>query len=118
MRLKCINMVTNDVVRLRDFYCMALRAEYDESHGGPDRCEILLGEVLLVLCRTDLPVTVNPDCCGLEFQVEDVEVEYRRLLEKGVRFDSPPVVYPWHYKAVGFRDPDGNHIDFVQQCRE
>lgn len=34
MRLKCINMVTNDVVRLRDFYCMALRAEYDESHGA------------------------------------------------------------------------------------
>lgn len=112
MRLKCINE------RISGFYCMALGAEYGESHGGPDRCEILLGEVLLVLCRTDLPVAVNPDCCGLEFQVEDVEAEYRRLLERGVRFDSPPVVYPWGYKAMGFRDPNGNRIGFVEEFRE
>ncbi len=115
MRLRCVNMVTNDVARMRDFYALALNAEYDESHGGPDRCEILTkGGVLLVLCKTRLPVAVNPDCCGLEFEVEDVDAEYRRLRDAGVVFDSPPVTYPWGWRAIAFRDPDGNNIDFVQ----
>lgn len=114
MWLRCINIPTNDVARMRDFYTTALKAGYDESHGGPDRCEILTQGVTLVICRIQAPVQINPESCGLEFEVEDVDAEYERLLSAGVAFDSPPVTYPWGWRAIGFKDPDGNHIDFVQ----
>ena len=114
MLLRCINMVTTDVARMRDFYSMVLKAEYDESHGGPNRCEILTESVTLVLCKTDIPVVVHPECCGLEFQVENVDQEYQRLLSLGVKIEQPPVTYPWGWRAIAFRDPDGNNIDFVQ----
>lgn len=117
MKLKCVNIPTTDVVRMRDFYAMALCAEYDESHGGPDRCEICTDGVTLVLCRTNTPVAVNPDSCGLEFLVDDVDAEYERLLSQGVKIENPPVTYPWGWRAFGFKDPDGSNIDFVQKVR-
>jgi catechol 2,3-dioxygenase-like lactoylglutathione lyase family enzyme len=64
MTLTCVNIVTTDVARMRDFYTAALHARYDESHGGPNRCEILTDGATLVLCRTDIPPTVHPDECS------------------------------------------------------
>lgn len=113
-----MNMVNNDVAKMRDFYVLALKASCDESHGGPDRCEILTQGAQIVLCKTSLPVVVNPECCGLEFVVEDVDAEYRRLLSAGVEVAAPPVTYPWGWRAIGFKDLDGNNIDFVQKVRD
>lgn len=117
MRIRCINLVTLHVDVLRDFYSRILRLPWDESHGGPGRCEIQVGEVCLVLCHTEIPPVVHPESCGLEFEVDDVDAEYARLVSLGVSVSEPPVTYPWGFRAIGFRDPDGNHIDFVQQLR-
>lgn len=114
MILRCINLATNDVAPMRDFYAMALKTSYDESHGGPNRCEILTQGACLVLCKVNAPVSAHPESCGLEFEVDDVDAEYARLLAAGVRIDTPPVTYPWGWRAIGFKDPDGNNIDFVQ----
>ena len=46
---------------------------------------------------------------------EDVDAQYRRLKQAGVAGCTEPVTYPWGWRAFGFCDPDGNHIDFVQQ---
>ena len=81
----------------------------------PGRSEILVGEVKLVFTRTSVQTPVNPDSCGLEFAVEDVDAQYRRLKQAGVAGCTEPVTYPWGWRAFGFCDPDGNHIDFVQQ---
>ena len=112
MRLKCFNLPTMDVPKMRDFYQTVLKASCREFCG---RCEIDADNFTLVLTATKIPPVIHPESCGMEFSVEDVDDEYRRLLESGVIIDSPPVTYPWGFRAIGFRDPDGNHIDFVQQ---
>lgn len=113
MRLNCINLVSTEPERLRSFYAMILQKPYNEI--VPGRSEILVGEVKLVFTRTSVQTPVNPDSCGLEFAVEDVDAQYRRLKQAGVAGCTEPVTYPWGWRAFGFCDPDGNHIDFVQQ---
>ncbi len=117
MKLKYINLVSTNPAVLKDFYCLALRASCHEV--VPGRFEIPVGEELfLVITHTNVKTPVNPDCCGLEFTVDDVDAEYRRLLAAGVPIENEPVTYPWHCRAIGFRDPDGNFIDFVQHLTE
>lgn len=48
----------------------------------------------------------------IEFQVEDVDIEYEHLLNMGVPIVNPPTTYPWGRRAVWFRDPDGNIVNF------
>lgn len=112
VKLKCVNMVSTDPAGLKDFYSLVLEAPCTEI--VPGRFEIPAGGVTLVIIRTGTKTPVNPDCCGLEFEVEDVDAEYRRLLAVGVEVPRPPVTYPWGWRAIGFKDPDGNGIDFVQ----
>ena len=115
MKLKCVNIVSTSPAALAGFYAMVLNASCNEL--VPGRFEIAVGDVTVVITRTSTKTPVNPDCCGLEFAVGDVDAEYRRLLAAGVVVE-PPVTYPWHYRAVGFCDPDGNQIDFVQYVGE
>ncbi|MCK4308080.1 VOC family protein [candidate division WOR-3 bacterium] len=57
----------------------------------------------------------NIGCSHVAFTVEDVDKEYTRLSEKGIRFNSPPVVSPDGYAKVAFcRDPDGVFIELVE----
>ena len=81
MRLNCINLVSTEPERLRSFYAMILQKPYNEI--VPGRSEILVGEVKLVFTRTSVQTPVNPDSCGLEFAVEDVDAQYRRLKQAG-----------------------------------
>lgn len=111
MRLNCVNIPTVNVERMRDFYSLVLQAPYDgamaagsvrNSRRRPVHCYL----------PVHTPVEVNPESCGLEFVVDDVDAEYKRLLAAGVVIKEPPVTYPWNWRAIGFQDPDGNHIDF------
>ena len=81
MRLNCINLVSTEPERLRSFYAMVLQEPYNEI--VPGRSEILVGGVKLVFTRTSVQTPVNPDSCGLEFAVEDVDAQYRRLHRAG-----------------------------------
>lgn len=112
MKLKCVNLVSTDPTRMKEFYALVLQAPCNEI--VPGRFEIPAGDVTVVITPTSVKTPVNPDCCGLEFLVEDVDAEYRRLRETGVVIEHPPVTYPWGWRAIGIKDPDGNNIDFVQ----
>lgn len=96
---------------MRDFYSLVLNTEYNEI--VPWRFEIPVGDIIIVITHTDVKTPVNPDCCGLEFVVDNVDDEYERLISLGVKIENPPVTYPWNWRAIGFKDPDGNNIDFV-----
>lgn len=104
-------MVSTDIIKMRDFYSMVFESSYTEV--VPGRFEIQVDDVTLVITPTETKTPVNPDCCGLEFSVDDVDAEYERLLSMGVKIENPPVTYPWGFRAIGFKDPDGNNIDFV-----
>ncbi|RPJ38288.1 MAG: hypothetical protein EHM21_17070, partial [Chloroflexi bacterium] len=49
----------------------------------------------------------------LEFEVDDVDCEYERLVKMGVQVVKPPETYPWGRRSAWFRDPDGNIINFL-----
>lgn len=51
----------------------------------------------------------------LAFTVENLEAEYNRLKEEGVKFIAPPQISSDGYAKVTFcRDPDGNLIELVE----
>ena len=43
-------------------------------------------------------------CAG----VEDIDVEYKALMAKGVEFIKPPISQPWGRRTAYFADPEGN----------
>jgi len=51
----------------------------------------------------------------IAFTVENLDVEYERLLKAGVQFNVPPQISPNGYAKVTFcKDPDGSLIELVQ----
>lgn len=50
---------------------------------------------------------------GLSIEVEDIYSLYNALVEKGVRFISPPEKQPWGGVLAHFKDPDENVITLL-----
>jgi len=51
----------------------------------------------------------------IAFSVEDLDFEYKRLTEEGVKFNSSPCVSPDGYAKVAFcRAPEGTFIELVE----
>lgn len=49
------------------------------------------------------------------FTVKDIDQEYKRLSQAGVKFNSSPKISPDKYAKVAFcRDPEGVLIEFVE----
>ncbi len=67
--------------------------------------------------QTDLFRTSISEIC---FSTDDIDGEYKRLLNKGVEFLSEPQEFDFSKygfgksKAVYFRDPDGNILELIQ----
>jgi catechol 2,3-dioxygenase-like lactoylglutathione lyase family enzyme len=53
----------------------------------------------------------------LEFRVKDVDREYAGLQPLVKVWIKHPSTQPWGTRAVYFRDPDGNLVDFYQPAR-
>lgn len=53
MELHGIELLTQDVERLVNFYLTALNASREDAHGGPDRIEIVLNNSRLHHCLGD-----------------------------------------------------------------
>jgi uncharacterized glyoxalase superfamily protein PhnB len=56
----------------------------------------------------------------LDFEVEDVDREFRRLQGMISEFVLTPIDQPWGNRSMLFRDPDGNLINFFaprSSCR-
>ena len=111
LKLRCINIVSQTPEKLVEFY----EAVFETSANQlvPGRWELPVGNITLVFTPTCEKVTVPTDSCGLEFEAEDVDAQYARLSRLGIAIELP-VTYPWKWRAFGFRDPDGNNLDFVQ----
>jgi catechol 2,3-dioxygenase-like lactoylglutathione lyase family enzyme len=62
--------------------------------------------------------TPNPGTAHLAFEVDDLQAEYRRLVEHGVRFRSEPVAIEAGINKGGytvyFLDPDDITLEMVQ----
>lgn len=108
MKLGEVCLLTNDVVRLANFYKWLLGVE----NGSND-------EVHQFIIAEETALTVFNDGTGgdkgctnvsLAFTVQDIFSEYDRLVGRGVDIVEMPTVRPWGTINMRFRDPDGNVI--------
>ncbi len=78
-------------------------------------------ELIEYLTAKGAPYDRNNNDTGamhIAFQVEDIDAVYRRMLDRGARFTSPPATIPagpmkgwrWTY----FFDPDGVSLEIIQ----
>ena len=84
VELHGIELLTRDVERLVGFYQKVLHAGREDSHGGPDRVELLLpnggkGANLTITRNPQAPDDGQRAIC-MEIWVDDVDREYEWLL--------------------------------------
>jgi predicted enzyme related to lactoylglutathione lyase len=115
VELKGICIHTNNVPRLVDFYSkvLGLKAEGDEAHS-------VFNEVKLAIWNPGYIVDekkfkASDKYLTMMFEVENADKEYEKLkhLDILILFTSEPTTYTWGCRAFGFKDPDGNNIDFL-----
>ena len=108
MRIGEVCLLTNDVIRLADFYKKLLDLDNESSD---EVHQTLIGEETMLTIYDDgsKKNNQNQNIC-LAFTVEDMEKEYRRVMELGAEIIEPPTARPWGAVNMSFRDPDGNTV--------
>ena len=103
-------LCTNDVAGLADFY---------KKLFGIDNCSN--DEVHQTLIAEETQFTIYNDGSqknnsnqniSLAFTVEDIDLEYEKLLTMGVEIIEKPTRRPWGTINMSFYDPDRNVIYF------
>ena len=110
---------TNNVPRLVEFYSGVLqaKAEGDDIHS-------VFNEFNLAIWNPgnidENKYNTSERYFTLMFEVDNVDEEYQRLKRSGMNivFTSEPTTYPWGARAFGFKDPDGNYIDFLSAMKQ
>ncbi len=118
-KLTGLCLITHDVLRLSTFYRDLLQVE---MQGDQIHSELFTqGAGLYIFLETQMEQMAPGSLQGaghgsftIEFQVEDVDLEYERILKMGAPIVKPPTTYPWGRRAVWFRDPDGNIVNFYK----
>lgn len=105
-----VSLLTNDVKRLADFYKQLLGVD---NKSNDDVHQTILSEETMLTVYNDGAAknNRNQNMC-LAFTVEDIEEEYRRLLNLGVKVIEKPTKRPWGATNMSFYDPDGNIVYF------
>jgi catechol 2,3-dioxygenase-like lactoylglutathione lyase family enzyme len=111
-------LITGDVKRLVDFYEPVLNRKAKWS--GKDYAEFPTGVGVLAIFLAQAQQSYIPNASEaannkgmvLEFRVDDVDSEYRRLNGLVKTWVKPPRTQPWGTRSFYFRDPDGNLVDF------
>ena len=125
MRFNGICLVSRNVRRLRDFYVKVLQTE--PSGDGDWWVDFVdVAGASFTMFNEEGMEEMAPGCMKgsgngrytIEFEVEDVDVEYERLKKLNVEFVKPPTTQTWGRQSVWFRDPDGNIVNFYTDVEE
>lgn len=108
MRLGEVGLLTNDVVKLANFYKQLL--EVDNSSNDEVHQVIIAEETMLTIYNDGTEKNnLNQNMC-LAFTVDDIEKAYRKVVELGVEIIEKPTKRPWGATNMSFYDPDRNVI--------
>ncbi len=110
MRLGEVCIETNDVVKISNFYREILSIPSD-CKDTVHQFIISEGTTLTVYDNGKQKNNQNENI-SIAFTVDDVDEEYKRLLNLGIHIIDAPKLQPWGAKNMHFCDPDGNHIYF------
>jgi uncharacterized glyoxalase superfamily protein PhnB len=123
MKLVSARFVTNHVTALAEFYRAVLGVT---PVGSDDYVEIRLhrGSAIAISSKRSMDLfgaggagAAENRSVILDFQVEDVDRERCRLASLVHSFVLEPTDQPWGNRAMLFRDPDGNLINFFAPTR-
>lgn len=108
MRIGEVCLLSNDVVRLADFY----KAFLGIDNGSNDSIHqtIIAEETMLTIYNDNSLKNNNNQNICLAFTVNDVDEEYNKLINLGVEIIEKPTTRPWGARNMSFYDPDKNII--------
>ena len=108
MRLGEVGLLTNDVVKLADFNKRLLGV--DNNSNDEVHQTIIADETMLTIYNDGTHKNnLNHNIC-LAFTVDDIEEEYRKILNLGMEIIEKPTKRPWGATNMSFYDPDRNII--------
>ena len=110
MKIGEVGLLTNDVIKLADFYKQLLEVD----NGSNDRIHqtIISDETMLTVYNDGTAKNNQNQNICLAFTVDDIEKEYRKLLRLGAEIIEKPARRPWGATNMSFYDPDRNIIYF------
>ncbi len=108
MKIGEVGLLTNDVIRLADFYKKLLQID----NGSNDRVHqtLIAEETMLTIYHDGTEKNNRNQNICLAFTVEDIQREYDRVRELGAKIIEPPAARPWGAVNMSFYDPDGNTV--------
>ena len=119
MNFVSIRIITADIQRLARFYEQITGFSvtmYTENFGElkTATCTLAMGSTrTLQLFGGDVARPAENHTVIIEFRVNDVDAEYRKLAEViGESVVQEPTTMPWGNRSLLFRDPDGNLVNF------
>jgi predicted enzyme related to lactoylglutathione lyase len=119
MNFVSIRIITADIKRLARFYEQITGISvtmYTEDFGElkTAACTLAMGSTrTLQLFSGDVARPAENHTAIIEFRVNDVDAEYRKLVELiGLSLVQEPTTMPWGNRSLLFRDPDGNLVNF------
>lgn len=108
MKLGEVSILTDDVVRMANFYKSLL--ETDNASNDAVHQTIIAEETMLTIFHDGQKREhVNQNMC-LAFTVDDIDKEYQRVLALGAEVIEKPAARPWGAVNMSFADPDGNIV--------
>ncbi|MEU8700859.1 MULTISPECIES: VOC family protein [unclassified Streptomyces] len=113
-----IRIITDDIARLVEFYEKATGVT--AAWSTEDFAEIVTPGATLAIGSTRTVPMFAPGSARpadnhsviLEFLVDDVDRVYENLTGLVTDFVNEPTTMPWGNRALLFRDPDGNLVNF------
>jgi predicted enzyme related to lactoylglutathione lyase len=118
MNFVSIRVITSDVARLAGFYERVTGVP--ATWYTPDFAEIRTAAATLAIGSTRTVPLFAPDSARpadnhsviIEFLVDDVDAVHENLNGFVEDFVNKPTTMPWGNRALLFRDPDGNLVNF------
>ena len=118
MKVVSTRIITGDIKRLVNFFEKATALSV--SWATEDFAEIVTGSFTLAIGSTrtlsffgeGIAQPANNKSVIVEFLVENVDNEYRRIKDLTTDIVQEPTTMPWGNRSLLFRDPDGNLINF------
>ncbi len=117
MDFASIRIITDDLDRIVGFYEQVTGVSAERP--APVFAELVLPSATLAIGDSQ---TVQLFGAGsaraadnhtviIEFQVDDVDIEYQRLRPLIEHWVQEPTTMPWGNRSILFRDPDGNLVN-------
>jgi predicted enzyme related to lactoylglutathione lyase len=118
MNLVSMRVIANDMKRLVRFYenITGLSATWfteDFAELPTPACTLAIGSKrTMEMFAAGAARPADNQTAIIEFRVEDVDGEHKKLKEVVSNFVQKPMTMPWGNRSLLFRDPDGNLINF------